>query len=167
GFQPSKVVARLPADAVRSGEKTPDQNPSVRLHYDGPDKTVRVRVERICQAGGGVEPDDIVARLATDAAEQAAGQNLPVRLDRNRNNNAVCVWIERISQARGGVEPGDIVAGLTADAVRSGKTATDQDLAVRLHGDGIDRSSRVRVEGRSEGTIGIQPGHVGAGHRRS
>ena len=36
------------------------------------DITVRVRVERISQAGGGIEPGDVVARLSADAGETAA-----------------------------------------------------------------------------------------------
>ena len=36
------------------------------------DITVRVRVERISQAGRGIEPGDVVARLSADAREMAA-----------------------------------------------------------------------------------------------
>ena len=36
------------------------------------DSTVRVRVERISQAGRGIEPGDAVARLSADAGEIAA-----------------------------------------------------------------------------------------------
>ena len=43
------------------------QNLAVRLHRDCIDNTVRVRVERICQAGRGIEPGDAVARLSADA----------------------------------------------------------------------------------------------------
>ena len=36
--------------------------------------TVRVRVERISQAGGGIEPGDAVARLSADAGEETAAR---------------------------------------------------------------------------------------------
>ena len=36
------------------------------------DQVVRVRVERISQAGRGIEPGDAVARLSADAGEIAA-----------------------------------------------------------------------------------------------
>ena len=48
--------------------------------------SVRVRVERISQAGRGIEPGDAVARLSADAVrpvEIAAHQNLAVRLHRD------------------------------------------------------------------------------------
>ena len=53
------------------------------------DTTVRVRVERISQAGGGIEPGDAVARLSADAVlrESAARQNLAVRLHRDCNRH--------------------------------------------------------------------------------
>ena len=44
---------------------------------------VRVRVERISQAGRGIEPGDAVARLSANAREIAAHQNLAVRLHRD------------------------------------------------------------------------------------
>ena len=45
---------------------------------------VRVRVERISQAGRGIEPGDAVARLSADAVVKiAARQNLAVRLHRD------------------------------------------------------------------------------------
>ena len=47
------------------------------------DSIVRVRVERISQAGRGIEPGDAVARLSADAGETAARQNLAVRLHRD------------------------------------------------------------------------------------
>ena len=59
------------------------QNLAVRLHRDGIDVTVRVRVERISQSGHGIEPGDEVARLSADAGERAARQNLAVRLHRD------------------------------------------------------------------------------------
>ena len=46
--------------------------------------TVRVRVERISQAGGGIEPGEAIARLSADDGEIAAHQNLAVRLHRDR-----------------------------------------------------------------------------------
>ena len=36
------------------------------------DNIVRVRVERISQAGRGIEPGDVVARLSADGGEIAA-----------------------------------------------------------------------------------------------
>ena len=48
------------------------------------DSTVRVRVERISQAGRGIEPGDVIARLSADAVVKAAArQNLAVRLHRD------------------------------------------------------------------------------------
>ena len=64
-------------------ESAAHQNLAVRLHRDGIDSTVRVRVERISQAGRGIEPGDAVARLSADARENAARQNLAVRLHRD------------------------------------------------------------------------------------
>ena len=46
--------------------------------------------------------------------------------------------LKRISQAGRGIEPGDAVARLSADAVRTAERAARQNLAVRLHRDGID-----------------------------
>ncbi len=61
------MIARLSADAVRSVEIAARQNLAVRLHRDGTDSTVRVRVERISQAGRGIEPGNAIARLSADA----------------------------------------------------------------------------------------------------
>ena len=47
------------------------------------DSAVRVRVERISQAGRGIEPGDAIARLSADVGEKAARQNLAVRLHRD------------------------------------------------------------------------------------
>ena len=73
---------------------------------------VRVRIERIRQAGGGIEPGDVVARLSADGGENAARQNLAVRLHRDGIDSTVRVRVERISQAGRGIEPGDAVARL-------------------------------------------------------
>jgi len=37
-------------------------------------------LKRICQAGAGIEPGNVIASLPTDGAEVAAHQNLSVRL---------------------------------------------------------------------------------------
>src|SRR5437867_1156528 len=91
--------------------------------------TGRVRVERIGQAGGGIESGDVVARLSADAGESAARQNLAVRLHRVCIDTTVRVRISRISRAGDRIEPRDVIARLSADA---GEAAAHQNLAVRL-----------------------------------
>ena len=77
--------ASLSAIRCERGEIAARQNLAVRLHRDCIDITVRVRVERIGQAGRGIEPGDAIARLSTDAVrvEMAARQNLAIRLHRD------------------------------------------------------------------------------------
>ena len=57
-------IARRSTDARELAAR---QNLAVRLHRDRPNNSVRTRVERISQAGGGIEPGDAVARLSADA----------------------------------------------------------------------------------------------------
>ncbi len=77
----------------------------------------------------------------------------------------VRVRIERIRQTGRGIEPGDIIARLSTDSDPSfAKSAADQNLAVRLHGDCIDTIVRVRVESSVERAVRVQPGNVVARH---
>ena len=57
-----------------------DQDLAVRLQGKRGDLIVRVRIERIRKAGRGVEPRNIISRLAPDGREQAARQYFAVRL---------------------------------------------------------------------------------------
>ena len=59
-------------------ETAAHQNLAVRLHRDGKDKIVRVRVERISQAGRWIEPGDAIARLAADAI--SSRKSRPLRI---------------------------------------------------------------------------------------
>src|SRR6266702_162410 len=122
GIEPGDAVARLSADAIRSAEKAARQNLAVRLHRDGIDIIVRVRVERIRRSGGGIEPGDAIARLSADAvraAEKAAQYNLAVRLHHDGIDIIVRVRVEGSSRSGGGIESGDVIAPLSADAVRA------------------------------------------------
>ena len=96
------------------------------------DTIVRVRVERICQAGRGIEPRDAVARLSADVVKLPPTKILPSACTAIAIDNTVRVRVERIRQAGRGIEPGDTVARLSADA---GENAAHQNLAVRLHRD--------------------------------
>ena len=94
-----------------------NQDLAVRLHCNcHRPASFAFGIERVCQAGRGIEPGEAVARLATDAGESAAHQNLAVRLHRDRIDNIVRVRVERIGQAGDRIEPGDGVAHLSADA---------------------------------------------------
>src|SRR6266446_6915242 len=99
------------------------------------DSTVRVRVERISQAGRGIEPGDGIARLSADAREIAARQNLAVRL------HCDCIYFTDRVRVKSGVEravriqPGDAVA---RHAQNGGKESADKNFAVRLNGGGVD-----------------------------
>src|SRR5476649_274356 len=71
-IEPGDVIARLSADAVCPSEIAAHQNLAVRLHRDRIDTGVRVRVERICQAGDGIEPGDAVTGLSADGGRSEA-----------------------------------------------------------------------------------------------
>src|SRR5436309_9311173 len=83
GIEPGDAIARLSADAVRAVKLAAHQNLAVRLQRDSTNDIVCVGIERIGQAGGGIEPRNPVARLPADVREKAARQDLTVRLDRD------------------------------------------------------------------------------------
>ena len=124
------------------------QNLPVRLHRDGSDITVRVRIERIGRAGGGIEPGKEIARLAADAGERAARQNLAVRLHRDGSHLATRVRIEVGVERAVRVQPGHVVARDRRSAVgrERCKIAADKNLAIRLDDDGANDAVGVRVE---------------------
>ena len=119
------------------------------------DSTVRVRVERISQAGGGIEPGDAVARLSADACREiAAHQNLAVRLHRDCIDSTVRVRVEGGVERAVRVQPGNAVARDRRSAVgrERCKIAADKNLAVRLDDDDVeprrsrsDRNRRARI----------------------
>ena len=63
------MIARLSTDA---GEKAARYDLAVRLHRDHIDRIARVGVERIRQAGSGIEPGEPIARLAADVGKLPA-----------------------------------------------------------------------------------------------
>ena len=120
-------------DAVRSGEIAARQDFAVRLDRDCPDKKVRVRIERISQASGGIEPGNEIARLSANAAREiAARQNLPVRLYRDCRDKTVRVRVESHVERAVRVQSCNVVARLAAHGC---EIAARQNTAVRLHCD--------------------------------
>src|SRR5436190_4079621 len=155
GIKPRNAVTRLSADAVRSAEKTARQDPAVPLDRDCKNIALRIRLERISQAGGGIQPGHMSARLSANAVESAASQNLAVSLHRDGLDHMVRVWVERISQAGRSVESGNVIAMRSAHV---GKGATHKNFPVGLYRDGIDRVTvRPRVERISQAGGGIKP----------
>jgi len=72
------------------------QDLTISLHSHRADSAIRVRIERICQAGSGIEPGDVITGLSADGPKVAAGQNLAVRL----HNDAIHKRIERTGRVR-------------------------------------------------------------------
>src|ERR1700704_5499009 len=64
GFQPRDVVARHRPWRVEETEIAPEQNLAIWLHRDRKNKVVCAGVQRISQAGYGIEPGDAVAPLS-------------------------------------------------------------------------------------------------------
>ena len=99
-------------------------------------RTVRVRVERISQAGRGIEPGDAVARLSADAVRSVKSpptKILPSACTAIELDSIVRVRVEGGVERAVRVQPGNVVARDRAPPLgESGKTAADKNLAVRL-----------------------------------
>ena len=80
-------------------------------------RTVRVRVERISQAGRGIEPGDVVARLSADAGENSRPlKSCRPPAPRLNRQQSFAFGLNESARSGRGIEPGDAVARLSADA---------------------------------------------------
>src|ERR1700737_348887 len=131
-----------------------------------------MRVERgvnrsVCRFDpGDAKARQICAAVRRKAAEAAAEDNLAVRLHRHCQDSAVHVWIERsVNGSADRSEPGHVVAGDGCTTVRrkGGKSAADENLAIRLHRDDKDTNAtntvRVRIKaGINRSVCRLEPG---------
>jgi hypothetical protein len=129
-----------------------DQDLPVGLHSQGVDVVVRPGIECEVHRAVCVEPRDSAARRrqagsASDGGEVSADQDLSVRLHRNGLDDRVRARIEARIDGAVHVEPPDAIARRRAgSAAKAGESAADDDLAIRLHREGVDHLVRARIE---------------------
>ena len=112
------------------------------------------------QATLGIEPGQISARRAAHAGEAAAQEHFAAGLQRDRIHigeglSCAWIWIKSGVPTAVAVESGHIRA---RRAVESGEIAADENLAIRLHRDGIhqriDPCARIEAEVHGAGLGG-------------
>jgi hypothetical protein len=146
-IEPGEMAAWLSADTLKI---TACQDLAVRLDGDRKNQGVRVRlrIKRIGQASGSIEPGYAIARLAADAGESAPQQDLAIPLHRDGVDGVVCVRIERGVEGAIRVESGDAIAGDRRPAVgrKRREISTDKNLAIGLGDDDPNRAVRIWIE---------------------
>src|SRR5439155_25818412 len=96
------------------GELTTEQELSIWLLRDSPDRPIRPRVELAIERAVGVEPPDMIARrgarAATESGEQATEHDRSERLNDHRRHVIVRTGIKARIQRAVGEKPPDTAA---------------------------------------------------------
>jgi hypothetical protein len=137
GQAPRQAGPRLTVDL---GEVPAEQEVAVGLEGEGVDGVVRSRADGVgrVEVGIGQQTDQVRLVDALIVGKVAADQDAAVGLDGDGADGVVETGpgIEGEVQCAVGVESSQAVAG---DAIDQGEGAADEDLAVGLHGHGLDR----------------------------
>ena len=99
------MIARRSADG---GETAAEQNLAVGLHRDARDKTVRTGIKARIQRAIGVQPRDVIARLAEHRAELTPDDDLAIGLYRANKYSVVNIEVKRIDITGCGICTGQI-----------------------------------------------------------
>ena len=118
-----------------------DQDLAVCLDRDRMEQLVRVRIESAVQCAVRIQSGDVVARHTQNSRKTTADEDLAVWLNgAGREHVADGAEIERLVKPAVVFQPGDVVARYCRPPMeRACEIAAHQNLAVRLHCDGIDR----------------------------
>ncbi len=159
-------------------ERAADEELAVGLDGEREDVVVGVGIEGGVDRAVGVDAGDAVARRQlggarrSHAGERAADDDLGIRLHGDGGDLRVGIRIERGVDRAVGVEAGEKVAarrggGRVGRNARGERTehATNQNLAVGLHGDRGDRGVRRRIKRGVEGTVGVEPEEIRTARR--
>ena len=156
------VAGRCAGAAAADGrEVAAGEHLAVSFEREAPDDVVRARIERDVDRSVGIDPADLAAWrgacAAAQAGEVAADQDLPVRLKRDRIDVDARAGIEGRVERAVRVEPADAVARRRPGAAAEpDEDAADEDLAVRLHDDGMHVAVRSGIEERVDRAVGVQ-----------
>ena len=120
---------------LKSVELAPEDDLSVRLHRQAIDDIICIGIKGGIDRAIGVQPGDVVARLASNGGEPSSHDDLTVGLHGHTIDAAVGIGIEPRVHRTVRMEPHEMVAGVAADRE---KVAPHQDFAIRLHRRGDD-----------------------------
>ena len=155
----------ITADAVEAGELAADGDFPVGLHGQGKNRSIGAgaRIERGVGQPVRQKPAQIIPvgpihiqeiSANDDAAAGLNGQGVHARA-------GTLGWIEGGIRETVRVDPGDEIAVVAVDAA---ETAPEQDFAIRLNRQRIDRVVRGGDKGVIEPSIRMQPGQVATVH---
>src|SRR5436190_13514526 len=158
------MIPRNGRSAIRGqrSEGSTQKNLAVRLYGKAAHDTLGVRIETLIDGAIQVKPRDIVAGPRCESShrrecrESAAHNNAAVRLPYQRVDRRVRIGIENRIERSVRIDSSNSIAGNKwAPGEKAGEFATDDNVSVGLHRDGMNRAVGMRVERRVDGAVGI------------